>query len=346
MKTTLGVHLVVNSIVVFGLAFFALGCSEQQVTELKARMGNAEAQFDLAEMYYNAEGGEKNDELALKWYRNAAEQGHANAQVELGLMFCQSFTGCSFASSDLDPRIGRFMKSGVTEDNVEAVKWFRKAANHGHAEAQYLLWSMNEAGDVTARDQWLRMAAEQGLPSAQFTLGNFYRNGARVAQDSAEAAKWYREAAEQGHAKAQFSLGAMYGRGEGFSVDSAEAAKWYREAADQGDADAQYNLGLAYDYGRGVAENDAEAVKWYRKAAEQGGAEAQGHFGSMYTNGTGIAQNDVLAHMWTNLARAQGNEVAGENMQLLINRMTPEQIAEAQRLATEWQVKHSSTEGD
>jgi hypothetical protein len=50
--------------------------------------------------------------------------------------------------------------------------------------------------------------------------------------------------------------------------------------------------------------------------------------------------------MWTNLARAQGNEVAGENMQLLINRMTPEQIAEAQRLATEWQVKHSSTEGD
>jgi hypothetical protein len=43
MKTTLGVHLVVNSIVVFGLAFFVLGCSDQQVTELKARMGDAEA---------------------------------------------------------------------------------------------------------------------------------------------------------------------------------------------------------------------------------------------------------------------------------------------------------------
>ena len=52
---TLSNHLVINSLVVFGLSFFVLGCSDQQMTELKARMGDSEAQFELAMAYYNGE---------------------------------------------------------------------------------------------------------------------------------------------------------------------------------------------------------------------------------------------------------------------------------------------------
>jgi hypothetical protein len=56
----------------------------------------------------------------------------------------------------------------------------------------------------------------------------------------------------------------------------------------------------------------------------------------MYANGQGVPQDYVAAHMWLNLAAAQGNANASESRDIVANRMTPEQIAEAQRLAREW----------
>jgi len=90
----------------------------------------------------------------------------------------------------------------------------------------------------------------------------------------------------------------------------------------------------------GVPEDDAEPATWYRKAAEQGYTWGQSNLGEMYAKGKGVPQNFVLAHMWMNLARAQGNEWASRWVEILENKMTKEQIAEAQRLATEWQEMH------
>ena len=75
--------------------------------------------------------------------------------------------------------------------------------------------------------------------------------------------------------------------------------------------------------GRSVPQDDAEAMKWYRLAAKQG-----------------VPQNDVLAYMWFSLAAAQGDENAQENRDMAANLMTPDQIAEAQRMAQEWMAKH------
>jgi len=125
-----------------------------------------------------------------------------------------------------------------------------------------------------------------------------------------------------------------------FDDGLAEAVKWYRKAAEQGDADAQFNLGVMYDEGHGVLQDDAEAVKWYRKAAEQGNAKAQFNLGVMYGNGRGVPQDYVEAHKWFNLAAAQGNQRAIASRDIAASKMTREQIAEAQRLAREWQAKH------
>ena len=146
--------------------------------------------------------------------------------------------------------------------------------------------------------------------------------------------------ARQGDANAQSYLGFMYANGVGVSEDYAEAARWYRLAAEQGDASAQYNLGLMYANGDGVPEDDAEAVRWYRLAAEQGLAEAQSKLGLMYHYGEGVPEDHVLAYMWYNLAAAQGNEIAQENKDIIEERMTREQIAEAQRLSREWIEAH------
>ena len=109
--------------------------------------------------------------------------------------------------------------------------------------------------------RWYRLAAEQGTAAAQFNLGIMYDNGEGVPEDDAEAVRWYRLAAEQGTAAAQFNLGRMYANGEGVPEDDAEAMRWFRLAAEQGNATAQFLLGLMYASGEGVPEDDVTAYQ-------------------------------------------------------------------------------------
>jgi TPR repeat protein len=158
--------------------------------------------------------------------------------------------------------------------------------------------------------------------------------------DYATALRLWRPLAKQGNASAQYNLGIEYQRGRGVPQDYAQAVKWYRLAAEQGYAAAQSTLGVMYTNGRGVPQDDAEAVKWYRLAAEQGYASAQYNLGLMYAKGQGVPQDYVQAHMWFDLAASRfsalGAENAVKNRDLAASRMTPAQIAEAQRLAREW----------
>ncbi len=153
--------------------------------------------------------------------------------------------------------------------------------------------------------------------------------------DYATALKEWRLLANQGHATAQFNLGLMYDYGKGVPQDYQEAAKWYRPVAEQGYAAAQNNLGSIYEHGKGVAQDYAEAMKWFRLSADQGYAAAQDNLGVMYNEGQGVPQDYVLAHMWMNLAAAKGVQEAVKNRDILGKRMTPAQLAEAQRLARE-----------
>ena len=132
----------------------------------------------------------------------------------------------------------------------------------------------------------------------------------------------------------------MYYRGR---APGLPRVKWLRMAAEQGVVGAQFVLGRMYYYGEGVTENDAEAMSWYRKAAEQGYAAAQGILGVMYEKGEGVPQDYVQAHKWFNLAASRAIGEVAENSRLwrdkLADKMTASQVAEAQRLAREWQPK-------
>ena len=123
--------------------------------------------------------------------------------------------------------------------------------------------------------QWFRKAAEQGHADSQFQLGACYRDGDGVDRDYKEALRWFRKAADQGHARAQNAIGKRYLLGQGVSEDPTEAVKWFRKAAEQDLAYAQCNLGDCYKDGIGVVKNNKEAIRWYRKAAEQGDVYAQ-----------------------------------------------------------------------
>ena len=197
-----------------------------------------------------------------------------------------------------------------------------------------------QRGDYATAYRGLRIHAAQGNAGAQIYLGFMYVTGTGIPQDHAEAAKWFRKAANQGNAIAQFNLGLMYNKGEGISQDHAEAVKWYRKAADQGDADAQFNLGLMYDEGQGVPQDHAEAVKWYRKATDQGHAGAQSYLGLMYYKGQGVPQDFVQAYLWLNLSASRRSDKRVQELRdEVAARLTPADLALAQRLAREWRPK-------
>ena len=100
------------------IAPWALG---QDLTETRrlAEQGDADAQFNLGVMYANGEGVPQDEAEAVRWYRLSADQGNAFAQYDLGFRYA----------------IGL----GVPQDEAEAVRWYRLSADQGNADAQYNL---------------------------------------------------------------------------------------------------------------------------------------------------------------------------------------------------------------
>ncbi len=120
--------------------------------------------------------------------------------------------------------------------------------------------------------------------------------------------------------------------------DYETALKKFLPLAKQGLAAAQLNLGLMYANGQGGPQDYTEARKWYRRAADQGAAGAQHNLGVMYYEGQGGPKDYVLASMWLTLAAAQDAKFA-EAGDFIEDKLTPDQLAETQRLAREWKVK-------
>jgi len=129
----------------FGLIASALAQDPDLVR--RAEAGDANAQFNLGEIYDRARGVERNEQEALKWYILAAEQGLAEAQNNLGVIY---------ESTNVD--------SGNYE---EAVQFYQQAAEQGFADAQFNMGRMYELGRGVTQNfseaiNWYQLASQQG----------------------------------------------------------------------------------------------------------------------------------------------------------------------------------------
>lgn len=258
-------------------------------------------QFQLARSWHKAKAYKQ----ALALYRPLAAKNYAVAQAGLGQMY--------------------FSGHGVKQDDVEAVKWFTKAAEQGVADAQNTLGWMYQNGRGISKDEtqaaiWYLRAAEKGNADAQNNVGIMYGNGIGFAKNYGKALKWYRKAADQGHLQAQNNIGWMYQHGQGVTKDETQAAIWYLRAAEKGYAPAQNNVGLMYYTGKGFAKNYGKALNWYGKSANQGYAWAQYNIGVMYANGEGVAKSQAEAMKWYRKAAAQGHKGAKQALASLNKR--------------------------
>jgi len=280
------------------------------------------------------------EDIAAAWSRVFGpdrEVTIAKAQYYLGLMYDS----------------GR----GVPRDLQEAIRWYAKAATAGNAEAQNSLgrslwygWG-GFAKDYQQAMHWFRKAAEQGHVDSQVRLGHAYEEGEGVQVNPQEAMHWFRKAAEQGDVDTQVRLGLAYWEGKGVQVDPQEAVYWFGKAAKQGNGRAQFYLGLAYSNGQGVLQDYQQALHWYRQAANQGYSSAQNNLGLMYEHGEGTPQDFVQAHKWFNLSASaktdlNDRERSVKNRNRIEGRMSPSQVAEAQRLAREWKPSTDTNSDD
>ena len=180
-----------------------------------------------------------NSDAAVAKERTAAENGDARAMADLGLRYVKRqygrYAGRRTSSDAVD-------KTGVRQDDAEAVRWLRRGA---------------DAGDARAMSN----------------LAFMYQIGHGVQQSDEEAVRWYRKGAEAGYARGQANLGLMYLNGYGIPRDEAQAVRWLRAAADAGDKRASTDLGLLYLAGSGVPRDDREAFRRLDAGRSENAAE-------------------------------------------------------------------------
>jgi len=143
--------------------------------------------------------------------------------------------------------------------------------------------------------------------------------------------------AQQGDAHSQMWLGSAYEQGWFGKTNFPATLQWFRKSAEQGNPDAQNSLLQMYEDGEGVAQNYALAAKWYRRAAEHipdfgGAGPARNNLGMLYLSGHGIAKDYIQAYMWFKVSGFDSSP----NLSDAAAHMTPEQVAEAERLAARW----------
>lgn len=160
--------------------------------ETQAFNGVPEAQHDLAAIYTAGHSNVKqNYERAAAWFRQAAAQGVANANYNLGVLYHQGL--------------------GVKQNMDEAIKWYRNAAALEHPEAQYNLGIAYIEGigvpyDPGAAAAFFQNAAEGGITEAAYNLGLIYENGLLGEAKPDRAIMWYKTAADNGSPEAQQAL--------------------------------------------------------------------------------------------------------------------------------------------
>lgn len=198
--------------------------------------------------------------------------------------------------------------------------------------------ALARAGHMAAAAPYYRKAAENGHVEAQYILATMYRTGRGLPRDMAQAVKWYGRSAEGGYPMAQFTLGNMHLKGDGVPRNVPMALVLLGKAAEQGHPQAQYNLGVYY-YSQGGQAGYRKAENWFLSAAGQGESSSQYALGRLYsTPHDGVRLDRVRAYAWYSLAAANGNRDAATAAAELETRLSAAEKASARAMARRFAV--------
>lgn len=331
--------------------------------------GTADVLCLLGRCFENGLGIEKNITEAIKYYQRAAQKDNEEAksalerlggaegdtlygQVKFGpgvtdqdkvacrKIYSEALAGSVGAEYEMGNILSKGMY-GILIDKKEAFGWYLKAAEGGHAYAQYEVASWYSRGikDVVdwndnAAFKWYWESACQLLPEAMRKVADCFCYGSGVKEDE-ECAKWWCvRAAKAGDADAiawlqdhwkmdeqglhsAYQLASDMPAGMNLKAKESDKAQ-FRELyakASSGDADAQYKLGRAFVYGdHGARTNEFHGIQWLRKASGKGCQEADYLIGDCYYHGWGVDEDCDEALVWYKRAADAGHADAAEQV--------------------------------
>lgn len=234
-----------------------------------ANLGNLACQFAAGFAYMNGEGVEADETMAEVWYRRAADLGFPDAQVHLGYMY-QNGTG------------------GLTRDLEAAATWYRKAAAQGDGNAMKALGALYLLkGDVEYDHDplealyWFKKGADSGHAKCMVEYGKMLTWNDGIPVNYEEGIHWLRKGTVQVRDAWSAEVLALSLRWQ--SVDNApEVFYWnarYCLPADR-TANAAALMGEAYEWqGKQTGSVDAYsiAIWWWDIALERGADYSTGH---------------------------------------------------------------------
>ncbi|MCQ8104321.1 sel1 repeat family protein [Methylomonas sp. SURF-2] len=274
--------------------------------EQRAAAGDAQAQFELAARYlvepnldvHIGRVVHKNDPLdfpnskqtssrsdfdvcfqkSLKQLETSANQGLAEAQFTLGLLY--------FQGPSTMERTRKLQTAWSDHLNFDFPL-------SGEIAVSLANFSKYQLSDNNAAFSWFEKAAKQNYYEALIWLGICHRDGTQANNEKAFAC--FASAAKQGLAEAQWLVAECYFKGQGVEQNETLAYDWLENAADNGYPDDRYySLACEYLDGNPETRNLEEGIKWLKKAAPFN-IFAKMRLVNHSLNGIGVEKNDELA---------------------------------------------------
>eukprot|EP00041_Stephanoeca_diplocostata_P013467 m.235925 g.235925 ORF g.235925 m.235925 type:complete len:497 (-) comp19347_c0_seq11:2367-3857(-) len=225
-----------------------------KVTEYAANRGDKRAQYNLGFCLIQAFSAKKNPSESDKsrtsqllsdsryWLTRAARQDDIEAQFQLAVLLEKHFLPHIPLSS------GEY--SAVAQ---EVLKWYERAARHGHTKAQHNTAVCFAEGTGTHDGtphhaealHWFEAAGAGGDPFSAFAAARYWGKGTGVPEaNMLNAVMWMEKAADLGHTQAAFNTATFYHRGQFVGKNLSTALRFYHAAADDGHEGAMNNAML------------------------------------------------------------------------------------------------------
>lgn len=230
---------------------------------------------------------------------------------------------------------------------AENIKKLTPKAEEGDLEAQCrlgILYSKlvhEDEGAGEARKNcatWLLKAAEKGHAVAQYELTQNFAYGWGVPQSYENEHLWALKAAKQGHGMAARLVGIQFSEGRGVAKDEKKSFEWFSKAVESGVTMSNWDLAYSYEKGRGVPVDLAKALECYRKGAIWGSDMDLKCLFDAYCEGKGCPRNPLLAYMVATILGDLLDSGRVSKVETLKQELTKSQLAEAERLARGWKL--------
>lgn len=176
-----------------------------------AQLGDADAQATLGQLLLEGRGIQKDEALALSWFRISARQDHPMAINMIGRCL-ENGWGCEI-------------------DLPDAAEHYRKAGDLGldwglYNYGQLLTRGRGVERDLVAAYVLFERAAAKGHAKSMNLLGRFHHEGVVVPKDVQLARQWYQRSAEAGDFRGQYNHAAELAE----TGDESQACLWLERA--------------------------------------------------------------------------------------------------------------------